>query len=130
MCVAMDAISYRAVPEISGGSLARSDEGDASRKGLFVRRAAIRISWLLVLVLRNASASATPLELTHGAGRMAISRLVTEGDVSPPILPRTGSRLAIGPKPSNYSPRSYATNRMCRLSSDAVDGAERAVVKP
>jgi hypothetical protein len=80
MCDAMVAGSRRAVPEMSGGSSAGSDEHYATRKGLFLRRAAFRISWLLVLVLRNASTSATPLELIHGAGSMTISRLVTEGD--------------------------------------------------
>ncbi|RZN24548.1 hypothetical protein CWO90_28890 [Bradyrhizobium sp. Leo121] len=35
---------------------------------------------LLVFVLRNASTSTTPLDLTYGANNTAISRLVTEGD--------------------------------------------------
>jgi hypothetical protein len=80
MCDAMEAGSRRAAPEMSRGSSPRSDEGYATRKGLFLRRAAFRISWLLVFVLRNASTSATPLDLTCGAGSMTISRLVTEGD--------------------------------------------------
>lgn len=79
MC-AIDAVSPRAVPEISRGASAGSDEDDATRKRLILRRAAFRVSWLLVFVLRNASTSAAPLDLTPGAGRMAISRLVTEGD--------------------------------------------------
>lgn len=80
MCDAMGAVSRRAVPEISRGASAGSDEDDAIRKELFLRRAAVRISWLLVLLLRNISTSATPLDLTYSAGRMAISRLVTEDD--------------------------------------------------
>ncbi|MGY3617725.1 hypothetical protein ACVJGD_003921 [Bradyrhizobium sp. USDA 10063] len=80
MCDAMDAVSRGAVPEISRGASAGSDEDDATRKELFLCRAAFRISWLLVLVLRNASTSAAPLDLAYGGGSMAISRLVTEGD--------------------------------------------------
>lgn len=78
MC-AMDAVSHGAVLEISRSSSAGNDDGDAT-KGRLLRRAAFRISWLLVLVLRNASASATPVDLTQGASRMPISRLVTEDD--------------------------------------------------
>jgi hypothetical protein len=80
MCDAMVAGSRKAVPEMSSGSSAGSDEDYATRKGVFLRRAAFRISWLLVFVLRNASTSATPLDLTYGAGSMTISRLVTESD--------------------------------------------------
>ena len=70
----------RAVPEISRGPSPGSDEGYATPKGVVLCRAAFRISWLLVFVLRNGSTSATPLDPTYGAGSMAISRLVTEGD--------------------------------------------------
>jgi hypothetical protein len=77
---AMHAVSHGGVPEISKGSSAESDEDYATPKGLFLRRAALRISWLLVLVLRNTSTSTTPLDLMHGGDRMAVSRLVTEGD--------------------------------------------------
>lgn len=83
MC-AMDAVSHRAVPEISRGSSAGNDDDDATQKGRPLRRAALRISWLLVLVLRNASTSATPVDLTYDASRMAISRLVTEGNCLTP----------------------------------------------
>ena len=81
---AIDAVSRGAVPEISTGVSADSDEDHATRKGLLIRRAACRISWLLVFVLRNASTSATPLDLTYDAGRVAISRLVTEDDCLTP----------------------------------------------
>lgn len=84
MCDAIEAVSRRAVPEISTGASAGSDEDYATRKRLLIRRAACRISWLLVFVLRNASTSATPLDLTYDAGRVAISRLVTEGDCLTP----------------------------------------------
>lgn len=77
---AMHVVSHRAVPEISKGSSAGGDEDHATPKGLLLRRAAVRISWLLVLMLRNASASATPVDLMYGGDRMAVSRLVTEDD--------------------------------------------------
>jgi hypothetical protein len=83
MC-AMDAVSHRAVPEISRGSSAGNDDDDAIQKGRLLRRAALRISWLLVLVLRNASTSATPLDLICSGDRMAVSRLVTEDDCLTP----------------------------------------------
>src|SRR5437868_11442330 len=83
MC-AMDAVSHRAVPEISRGSSAGNDDDDATQKGRLLRRAALRISWLLVLVLRNASTSATPLDLICSGDRMAVSRLVTEDDCLTP----------------------------------------------
>jgi hypothetical protein len=76
---AMHAVSHRAVPEISKGSSAEGDDY-ARPKGLFLRRAALRISWLLVLVLRNTSTSTAPLDLMHSGDRMAVSRLVTEDD--------------------------------------------------
>jgi hypothetical protein len=75
---AMRAVSHGAVPEISRGSSVKGE--DYTQKRLFPRRAAVRISWLLVLVLRNISTSVTPLDLPYSGGRMAISRLVTEGD--------------------------------------------------
>jgi hypothetical protein len=75
---AMHAVSHGAVPEISKGSSAEGDEDYATPKGLFLRRAALRISWLLVLVLRNTSTA--PLDLMHSGDRMAVSRLVTEDD--------------------------------------------------
>ena len=56
------------------------DEGHTTPNGLFLRRAAVRISWLLVFVLRNTSASVTPIDLPMVAVRTAISRLVTEDD--------------------------------------------------
>ena len=75
---AMHAVSHGVVPEISKGSSAEGDEDYARPKGLFLRRAAVRISWLLVLVLRNTSTA--PLDLMHSGDRMAVSRLVTEDD--------------------------------------------------
>ena len=75
---AMHAVSHGVVPEISKGSSAEGDEDYATPKGLFLRRAAVRISWLLVLVLRNTSTA--PLDLMHSGDRMAVSRLVTEDD--------------------------------------------------
>jgi hypothetical protein len=76
---AMHAVSHRAIPEISKTSSAGGDEDDATPKRPFFRRAAVRISWLLVLVLRNTSTSVTPLDLYNG-DRVAVSRLVTEDD--------------------------------------------------
>ena len=75
---AMHAVSHGAVPEISKGSSAEGDEDCATPKGLPLRRAAARISWLLVFVLRNTST--TPLDLMYCGDRMAVSRLVTEDD--------------------------------------------------
>jgi hypothetical protein len=80
MCDAMVAGSRKAVPEMSSGSSAGSDEDYATGKELLLRRSAVRIGWLLVLLLRNISTSATPLDLTYSTGRTAISRLVTEDD--------------------------------------------------
>ena len=77
---AMHAVSHGAVPEISKGSSAEGDDDYARPKGLFLRRAAVRISWLLVFVLRNASTSTTPLDLMDCGDRTAVSRLVTEDD--------------------------------------------------
>ncbi|WP_141686842.1 hypothetical protein [Bradyrhizobium sp. LMTR 3] len=77
---AMHAVSRGAVPEISKGSSAEGDEDYATSKGLYLRRAAVRIGWLLVFVLRNTSASTTPLDLMYCGDRMAVSRLVTEDD--------------------------------------------------
>ena len=77
---AMHAVSHGAVPEISKSSSAEGDEDYATPKGLLLRRAAVRISWLLVFVLRNTSTSTTPLDLMYGGDRMAVSRLVTEDD--------------------------------------------------
>jgi hypothetical protein len=81
---AMHAVSRGAVPEISPeiskGSSAEGDEDHTTPKGLFLRRAAVRIGWLLVFVLRNTSASTTPLDSMYCGDRMAISRLVTEDD--------------------------------------------------
>jgi hypothetical protein len=75
---AMHAVFRGAVPEISKGSSAEGDEDHTTPKGLLLRRAALRISWLLVLVLRNTSAA--PLDLMQSGDRMAVSRLVTEDD--------------------------------------------------
>src|SRR5437899_13031254 len=67
---AMHAFSDGAVPEISKSSSAEGDEDYAT----LLRRAAVRISWLLVFVLRNTSTSTTPLDLMYGGDRMAVSR--------------------------------------------------------
>ena len=83
MSDAMHAVSNGAVAELSRGSSARGDEGYARPKEPWLRRAAVRIGWLLLFVLRNMSSSATPVDLTDGGSRMAISRLVTEGDGLP-----------------------------------------------
>jgi hypothetical protein len=80
---AMHAVSNGTVPELSGGSSARGDEGYARPKEPFLRRAAVRMGWLLLFVVRNVSASATPIDLTYGGSRMVISRLVTEDDCLP-----------------------------------------------
>ena len=77
---AMHAVSHGVVPEISKGSSAEGDEDYATPKHVFLRRAAVRISLLLVFVLRNTSTSTTPLDLTYCGDRMAVSRLVTEDD--------------------------------------------------
>ena len=77
---AMHAVSHRAIPEISRGSSAEGDEDSVTPKRPFLRRAAFRISWLLVLALRNTSTTVTPLDLPYSGGPMAISRLVTEDD--------------------------------------------------
>jgi hypothetical protein len=76
---ATHAVSHGGLPEISKGSSAEGDDY-ATPRGLFLRRAALRISWLLVLVLRNTSTSTAPLDLMHSGDRMAVSRLVTEDD--------------------------------------------------
>jgi hypothetical protein len=104
MC-AMDAVSHGAVLEISRGSSAGNDDGDTT-KGRLLRRAALRITWLLVLVLRNTSSSATPVDLTQGASRMAISRLVTDGDC---LTPEPHLRFACG-APVRRRKRSRAIN--------------------
>lgn len=80
---AMHAVSNGA--ELSRGS-SHGDENDARPKGVFLRKATVRTGWLLVLLLRNISNSATPLELTYGGTRTAISRLVTEDEMSEPNL--------------------------------------------
>src|SRR5437773_9311884 len=77
---AMHAVSHGAVPEISKSSSAEGDDDYARPKRLFLCRAAVRISWLLVFVLRNTSTSTTPLDLTYGGDRMSVSRLVPEDD--------------------------------------------------
>ncbi|CAN7610401.1 hypothetical protein LJR220_005625 [Bradyrhizobium sp. LjRoot220] len=79
---AIHAVANGAVPEHSKSSSAGGGEDYARPKGLFLRKAAVRTGWLLVLLLRNISNSATPLELTYGGTRMAISRLVTEDEMS------------------------------------------------
>jgi hypothetical protein len=81
---AMHAVSRQAIPEIARGSSVEGDEGNTTPNGLFLRRAAVRISWLLVLVLRNTSASVTPLDLPNGGGPTTISRLVTEDECLTP----------------------------------------------
>jgi len=77
---AMHAVSHRAVPEIARGLSVEGDEDSATPKRLFLRRAAVRITWLLVFVLRNTSTSVTPLDLTYSRDLMATSCLVTEDD--------------------------------------------------
>ena len=77
---AMHAVSHGVVPEISKGSSAEGDEDYATPKAVFLRRAAVRISLLLVFVLRNTSTSTTPLDLMYSGDRMVVSRLVTEDD--------------------------------------------------
>ena len=77
---AMHAVSHRTIPEISRGSSAEGDEDSVTPKRPFLRRAAFRITWLLVLALRNTSTTVTPLELQYSGGLMAISRLVPEDD--------------------------------------------------
>jgi hypothetical protein len=77
---AMHAVSREAVPEIARGSSIEGDEDSAIPKRRLLRGAAVRISWLLVLVLRNTSASVTPLDLPNSGGLTTISRLVTEDD--------------------------------------------------
>lgn len=77
---AMHAVSRGAVPEILKGSSAEGDEDHTTPKVMLLRRAAARIGWLLVLVLRNTSASTTPLDLMYCGDRVAVSRLVTEDD--------------------------------------------------
>jgi hypothetical protein len=79
---AMHAVSHAAISEISKGSSSEGDEDYTTPKGLFLRRAAVRISWLLVLVLRNTSASTTPLDLMSCGDRMTVSLLVAEDDCS------------------------------------------------
>ena len=77
---AMHAVSHGAIPEISRGSSVEGDEDSANPKRRLLRGAPVRISWLLVLVLRNTSASVTPLDLPNSGGLTAISRLVTEDE--------------------------------------------------
>src|SRR5438046_9872197 len=69
---AMRAVSHGAVPEISKGSSAEGDEDDATPKAVFLRRAAVRISFLLAFVLRNTSTPTTPLDLMSSADRRAV----------------------------------------------------------
>jgi hypothetical protein len=99
---AMRAMSHGVVPEISKGSSADGDEDYATPKGMFLRKAVLRISWLLVFVLRNTSTSTAPLDLMHGGDRMAVSRLVTEDDGltsgrNPKFVCRVSDSTACGP---------------------------------
>ena len=66
---AMHAFSDGAVPEISKSSSAEGDEDYAT----LLRRAAVRISWLLVFVLRNTSTSTTPATTATAAGSATAS---------------------------------------------------------
>ena len=105
---AMHAISHGVVPGISKGSSADGDEDYATPKGLFLRRAVLRISWLLVFVLRNTSTSTAPLDLMHGGDRMAVSRLVTEDDGltsgrNPKFVCGVPDSAACGPYPHVYA---------------------------
>jgi hypothetical protein len=98
---ATHAVSHGGLPEISKGSSAEGDDY-ATPRGLFLRRAALRISWLLVLVLRNTSTSTAPLDLMHSGDRMAVSRLVTEDDgltseQNPKFVCRVPAFICCGP---------------------------------
>jgi hypothetical protein len=87
MC-AMDAVSHGADLEKSRGSTVGNEVGDVTKAWL-LGRAAFRITCLLVLVLRNTSSSATPVDLTQAASRVAISRLVADDDrLTPELHPR------------------------------------------
>ena len=77
---AMRAVSHRAIAEISRGSSTEEDENSVTPKRPFLRRAAFRIAWLLVLALRNTSTTVTPPDLQYSGGLTAISRLVTEDE--------------------------------------------------
>jgi hypothetical protein len=90
---AMHAVFRGAVPEISKGSSTEGDEDHTTPKGLFLRRAAVRMGWLLVFVLRNTSASTTPPDLMYCGDRMAVSRLVTEDDLTSEQTPRFVCRV-------------------------------------
>ncbi|MEH2590551.1 hypothetical protein V1273_004390 [Bradyrhizobium sp. AZCC 1721] len=91
---AMHAVFRGAIPEISKGSSAEGDEDHTTPKGLFLRRAAVRIGWLLVFVLRNTSASTTPPDLMYCGDRMAVSRLVTEDDLTSEQKPKFVCRVS------------------------------------
>ncbi|MEH2543089.1 hypothetical protein V1278_003915 [Bradyrhizobium sp. AZCC 1577] len=100
---AMHAVFRGAVPEISKGSSAESDEDHTTPKGLLLRRAAVRIGWLLVFVLRNTWASTTPPDLMYCGDRMAVSRLVTEDDCltseqNPKFVCRVPDSTSYGPR--------------------------------
>lgn len=95
MC-AMDAVSHGADLENSRGSTVGNEDGDVTKAWL-LGRAAFRITCLLVLVLRNTSSSATPVDLTQAASRVAISRLVADDDrLTPAAQVRMPQRVEIG----------------------------------
>jgi hypothetical protein len=111
---AMHAVSHRTIPGISKTSSAGDDEDDATPKRPFLRRAAVRISWLLVLALRNTSTSVTPLDLYNG-DRVAVSRLVTEDDClmseqNPKFVCRAPNLISCGPCLSHESSSSGSIN--------------------
>ena len=99
---AMHAVSHGAVPEILKGSSAEGDEDHTTPKGMLLSRAAARIGWLLVLVLRNTSASTTPLDLMYRGDGVVVSRLVTEDDCltseqNPKFVCRVPDSTSCGP---------------------------------
>jgi hypothetical protein len=100
---AMHAVSHAAVSNISKGSSSDGDEDYTTPKELCLRRAAVRISWLLVLVLRNTSTSTAPLDLMSCGDRMAVSRLVAEDDCltsgqNPKFVCRVPDFTSCGPR--------------------------------
>jgi len=121
---AMHAVSHRAIPEISKTSSAGGDEDDATPKRPFLRRAAVRISWLLVLVLRNTSTSVTPLDLYNG-DRMAVSRLVTEDDRL-----TSGQNLKFVCRAPNLSLAGHVLRAMSPQQFSGEDRGRRAARQP
>lgn len=122
---ARHAVCHGGVSEISKGSSAGGDEDYATPKGLLLRRAAVRISWLLVLVLRNTSTSTPPLDLLHSGDRMAVSRLVTEDDgltseQNPKFVCRVPAVTSCGPCRVSHESSSSADQPDCRRVQNAL----------